>query len=115
MSASSVLSSPTSYVSPAPFQTRTGTLIGTGAAASILTFTAFDRGIWAVAVSDITTPANYSYRLVVVTPTGGDIQVTATALTGLVDATLVSAVGGSTYTINAPLNDVCRWVATKLA
>lgn len=115
MSASSVLASPTSYNSPAPFQTRTGTLIGTGAAATILTFAATDRGIWAVAVSDTTTTANYSYRLIVVSPAGADIQVTATALTGLVDATLVSAVSGASYTINAPLNDVCPWVATKLA
>ena len=115
MSASSVLASPTSYVSPAPFQTRTGTLIGTGAAAPILTFTSADRGIWAVAVSDTTTPANYSYRLVVVSPAGTDILVSATAITGLVDANLTAAVGGATYTISAPLNDVCPWVATKLA
>lgn len=115
MSASSVLASPTSYVSPAPFTTRTGTLIGTGAAAPILTFSATDRGIWAVAVSDISVPANYSYRLVVVTPAGTDILVSATALTGLVDATLVAAVAGSSYTIAAPNGDACAWVATKLA
>ena len=115
MSASSVVGSAVAYASPAPLSSLRGTATGTGGAQTLFSFIASQSGLWAVAVRDLTTTTNFSYRLVAVSPAGADTLVSATALTGIVDTGITTSVAGSAYQITATLGNSISWTATKLA